>query len=741
MTPSEYSRLTDGFDPIGMTPLEIRTAMVENGYAPIPVRGKAPILNDWPTIVATKQLVEQWGNVGPGTGLITTMTPILDIDILDEQAADMVEATARLYLEDKGQVLVRIGLPPKRAIPLRTDKPFSGIQRHLLAPDGTPHLIEVRASRQQVVVAGIHDDTKKPYVWKGGRSPINVPRDQLPPADDIQTILDLCVGELKTKLGWTETGAPAAKDPPGQGFTLPPLEERLQQTEYKGQYGLNDAILAMTARLISDSTQVARVIEDCMLFVRGVWEKIPDEHPDKAGWNWNQQRDQITDACYGFIKKESDSQRRIIETLPDSMLEKWREIEARGGTPFIRKRRFWGVEDKGPADPIPDMEAPASGAVGGTQTKEEAPADQRKLRFRLIKFQDMRPGLEPVYLVDELMPSAGLVLVWGRQKTFKSFWLLDLFVHVAMGWPYRDHTVRQGPVIYCAFEGGHGYKGRIEAIRRHYGISDDVDVPLFVMPGQVDLIADEKALVEEFRYQLGPVVPSVVVLDTLNRSLSGSESSDKDMTLYVKAAEAVRKAFGCVCVIVHHCGCDDTHARGHTSLPAAVDAELSVVRDEGSPVVLVSVKAMRDGPEGMVVRSRALPVPLDPDQNGKPRSSIVIVPDDDATIVVPTKQGGRPDTATPLFVEVLRAALDAKGEYFTPDGKLPLQAVDQQHVRELFYRRYVNAEEDRKKSHGAQIHAYKRALENAVAKEIVNGQRDDQGRQILWFRRDEGTPL
>src|SRR6516162_10276993 len=122
------------------------------------------------------------------------------------------------------------------------------------------------------------------------------------------------------------------------------------------------------------------------------------------------------------------------------------------------------------------------------------------------------------------------------------------------------------------------------------------------MPGQVNLIADKKALVDEFRYQLGPVVPSVVVLDTLNRSLSGSESSDKDMTLYVKAAEAIRKAFGCVCVIVHHCGYDDT---GHTSLPAAVDAELSVARDIQSPLVVVTVKQMRDGPEGMMVRSRA----------------------------------------------------------------------------------------------------------------------------------------
>src|SRR5262249_4563458 len=162
--------------------------------------------------------------------------------------------------------------------------------------------------------------------------------------------------------------------------------------------------------------------------------------------------------------------------------EKWRKIEKLGGAPAFRKRRFWGVEDTGPAEPLPIMESPPSASE---QPSEEAP---RKLRLRLIKFQDMRPGLEPAYLVDELMPSAGLVLVWGKQKTFKSFWLLDLFVHVAMGWPYRDYAVRQGPVIYCAFEGGHGYKGRIEAIRRHYSIADDAEVPLYVMPGQVDLI-------------------------------------------------------------------------------------------------------------------------------------------------------------------------------------------------------------------------------------------------------------
>jgi AAA domain len=256
--------------------------------------------------------------------------------------------------------------------------------------------------------------------------------------------------------------------------------------------------LAYSGEQLREGVPCEDVIKDCLTRAQKAYEEIPVDPQERPIWDWNRIRQQIEAMVYGYIAKYHEDQPRIVETLPDSMLKKWRAIEQSGGTPCFQKRRYWGVEDEGPADPLPVMEAPP----------EEPESDgEPKLRFRLIKFQDMRPGLEPAYLVDELMPSAGLVLVWGKQKTFKSFWLLDLFVHVAMGWPYRDHAVRQGAVIYCAFEGGHGYKGRIEAIRRHYGIANDMDVPLYVMPGQVDLIADEKALVEEFATSPTPSFP------------------------------------------------------------------------------------------------------------------------------------------------------------------------------------------------------------------------------------------
>ena len=173
--------------------------------------------------------------------------------------------------------------------------------------------------------------------------------------------------------------------------------------------------------------------------------------------------------------------------------------------------------------------------VGGTEHPEDGDAPSeggpppRLRRFKLVSFADLRPGPEPLYLVDELIPVAGLVDVWGKAKCYKSFWTLDLMLHVAMGWEYRDRYVRQGPVVYCAFEGAHGYKKRVEALRRHYDMDANADVPLYVMPGQANLITEHRLLISDVAEQLGATNPVVVVLDTLNKSLVGSENKDVDM--------------------------------------------------------------------------------------------------------------------------------------------------------------------------------------------------------------------
>jgi hypothetical protein len=95
--------------------------------------------------------------------------------------------------------------------------------------------------------------------------------------------------------------------------------------------------------------------------------------------------------------------------------------------------------------------------------------------------------------------------------------------------------------------------------------TDHGEIHFHLIGARANLVTDHPELIGAIRTQLRGK-PVAVVLDTLNRSLQGSESDDKDMTAYVKSADAIREAFGCAVIIVHHCGVEGSRPRGHTSL-------------------------------------------------------------------------------------------------------------------------------------------------------------------------------
>jgi hypothetical protein len=121
------------------------------------------------------------------------------------------------------------------------------------------------------------------------------------------------------------------------------------------------------------------------------------------------------------------------------------------------------------------------------------------------------------------------------------------------------------------------------------------------------------------------------VIDTLNRSLTGSESDDKDMAAYIRATDTIRNAFDCVVIVVHHCGIDATRPRGHTSLGGAVDAQLAVKRDAADNIG-VTVEFMKDGPEGEKLTSRLEVVEIGHDSDGETMTSCAIVPVEDTAV-------------------------------------------------------------------------------------------------------------
>ena len=185
----------------------LRKRLLAAGYMPLPCNGKAPPIAGWQDIVATGKLIDTWERRYPdatNTGVLTDISPAIDIDIMHPDAAAAVEALARNCFEEHGYILARFGKAPKRAILLRTNEPFNKIARLFTAPDGSTQKIEILATGQQIVVAGIHPDTKRDYSWHGGE-PGAIKREELPYVReaDMRSFVDAAAALLTSEFGFT----------------------------------------------------------------------------------------------------------------------------------------------------------------------------------------------------------------------------------------------------------------------------------------------------------------------------------------------------------------------------------------------------------------------------------------------------------------------------------------------------------------------------------------------------------
>lgn len=89
-------------------------------------------------------------------------------------------------------------------------------------------------------------------------------------------------------------------------------------------------------------------------------------------------------------------------------------------------------------------------------------------KFEMVPFHQIKLSRRARMLVKGFLPENAMCLIWGRPKCGKSFFAVDIALHLALGWEYRGRKVRGGPVVYCALEGSSGYGARIEAFRQHH---------------------------------------------------------------------------------------------------------------------------------------------------------------------------------------------------------------------------------------------------------------------------------
>ena len=332
-----------------------------------------------------------------------------------------------------------------------------------------------------------------------------------------------------------------------------------------------------------------------------------------------------------------------------------------------------------------------------------------KARFELIPFDKIAFDTAPAYLIKGIIPRVGLCVFWGPPKCKKSFLVFDMLMHVSLDWKYRGRRVQQGAVVYCAFEGQAGLRNRVEAFRQRKLAEGAGGVPFYLIADAMNLVAEHPALIASIRAELGDTKPAAIALDTLNRSMPGSESSDEDMTAYVKAGDALRMTFDCAVVIVHHCGHEGTRPRGHSSLMGAIDAQIAVKRD-AADYIITTVELMKDGPQGAEFASRLEVVELGLDDDGDKITSCVIIPVEG---LAPQKEKPKKlPAAAAKALKALHEIIDDAGIIPPHDSYIPpaTRAVTVEEWRAHAYKRGLGSsgEPDSKK------HAFRRAFDSLV---------------------------
>jgi len=185
--------------------------------------------------------------------------------------------------------------------------------------------------------------------------------------------------------------------------------------------------------------------------------------------------------------------------------------------------------------------------------------------------------LEIDWLIEDIMPSNSIGMVYGASGCGKSHIILSMAAMVANGLPWFDNETKKGSVLVMAGEGLGGIARRINAIEIENNLTiDRAKLHISDRAIGLDTIEGHK-LVEQAIEELEEA-PLIIFIDTLSRHLDESqENSNDDMARFINKLDQIRLKYKCTIVLVHHTGKSESQgARGASALKANVDFSFKV---------------------------------------------------------------------------------------------------------------------------------------------------------------------
>lgn len=229
--------------------------------------------------------------------------------------------------------------------------------------------------------------------------------------------------------------------------------------------------------------------------------------------------------------------------------------------------------------------------VGELELEQQDEDSENAVLGRLLTTAQLIELPAPTYIIDKLLVSDSIALIYGQPSAGKSFLALDWALSIASGQPWMEHSVVQGPVLYIVAEGLSGIGQRVIAWQAERG-AEVGEVSWH--PQAINLL--DVGAVDELAAAVDAIQPVAVFVDTLARSMPGAdENASISMSQVIEVLDRLRTLTRASVVAVHHTPKDGSSPRGHSSLLGGVQTAIKVVKEDGD--ITVSVEKQKDDAE------------------------------------------------------------------------------------------------------------------------------------------------
>jgi hypothetical protein len=351
------------------------------------------------------------------------------------------------------------------------------------------------------------------------------------------------------------------------------------------------------------------------------------------------------------------------------------------------------------------------------------------------------------WLVKGLLPLIGIALLSAQWGMLKTFTLLDLAASLITGNTFAHHRVmQQGGVLILAAEGASTLSKRLRGLTAAGKLPEEPQ-PLAWVSTFPSLLATgayaelEKMIVEIERGMREKwQVPLVAIaIDTLVAAANFKDESDAAQgQAAMNILSLLAKRFKCCVLAIDHFGKTvETGTRGTSAKEGAADAVLALLGERTISGKVsnsrLAIRKMRDGESGKEISFTPREIKLGVDRDGDEITTLTIDWQTGPGEQKP-KSKRRWSKALQTLRRSLETALAEHGQVTRPFGSEgpQVRATDRESLRSEFYKSAnIDSETEEKKAE-AKKKAFNRALNSALADELI-GIRELGGVTLIWL--------